>query len=620
MSFLRKLSFLYKYIVLMGFDWFVFRLKYEFLKRIYYFDRVNISIVKEINKIDSAQWYYKKNYLVNKNFKADHSFIKKANKAIDGKIYSFSHEYLDYSVNGKIDWHQNPQTKIKSNNHLSWNNLPDFGEYGDIKLIWEASRFPHVYYYINAYSVTQDEKYANACVSQIMDWIENNPYPLGVNYKCGQEISFRIFTWIQALEYFSDFISTENEEVIVKNIYTSLLRIEANIEYAVRSVKNNHSISEAASLFVGGLLFPQFKASERFVEEGLSYLISETAYQVYNDGSYIQHSFIYERLALDILSFIILIAEKKSYPLPKEIEEGHEKMIVFLYSFVQENGWLPNYGSNDGTNLFPVSSDNYRDFRNSLNFAMSIKKKVYLFQDHHELVEFFNLAVDKKVVLDKKSKFEDGGYYILKNSQLFTFIRCHSYKDRPAQNDMFHLDIWYKGKNIFCDTGSYSYNTNKEFKNNFIGNIGHNTVLVNGRNFMDTVLNFGWSNWTKAKLIKYTQNTFEGVHNGYQKKYGAVCHRTVILENNKIIVIDKITAEVNNMKVIQLWQTKENVILLDEYTIQIDNCILKSSFPVSLEDTYISDYYNGYSKGTRVMIKAESNEEIEIKSEMEFIE
>ena len=108
----------------------------------------------------------------------------------------------------------NPVTKVKANKDLSWNDLPDFGEYGDIKLIWEASRFPQVYYFINAYAITQDEKYAKECIKQIINWIDDNPYPIGVNYKCGQEISFRIFAWINAMEYFNDFISKEDKRDI----------------------------------------------------------------------------------------------------------------------------------------------------------------------------------------------------------------------------------------------------------------------------------------------------------------------------------------------------------------------------------------------------------------------
>lgn len=105
---------------------------------------------------------------------------------------------------------------------MPWNHLPDFGHYGDIWLIWEASRFPQVYYFINAYAVSKDEKYAYHCIAQMTTWCDNNWWSSGVNYKCGQEISFRIFAWMMALEFFSSFISKEDECKIVANIYISL--------------------------------------------------------------------------------------------------------------------------------------------------------------------------------------------------------------------------------------------------------------------------------------------------------------------------------------------------------------------------------------------------------------
>lgn len=52
-------------------------------------------------------------------------------------------------------------------------------------------------------------------------------------------------------------------------------------------------------------------------------------------------------------------------------------MIEFLNSFIQETGWLPNYGANDGSNLFPLTGDDYRDFRSSLNFASTVNSGTF---------------------------------------------------------------------------------------------------------------------------------------------------------------------------------------------------------------------------------------------------
>ena len=617
MSLLNKAKPVYEYIKLMGLDWFVFRVKYELLKKINYFDRVNEKILKKVSSCDMSKFYYKKIGLINDNFVGNKSFIEKADNASDGKIFAFSNEYFNYSEDGAINWQMNPVSKVKANSALSWNRLPDFGEYGDIKLIWEASRFPQVYYFINAYTTTKDTNYSNICVSQIIDWIDKNPYPQGVNYKCGQEISFRIFAWIIALEYFEDFVNKEDEQKIVQNIYTSLLRVDANIDYASKSVKNNHSISEAAGLFVGGLLFPQFKKSKYFVDKGLRYLLKETSYQVYNDGSYIQHSFTYQRLALDVLSFIIIVAKKLNFELPIELKQRHLKMIEFLYSLVQENGWLPNYGSNDGANLFPITIDNYRDFRSSLNLAVVVNLGYSLFEGHKKLVEFFSLEDKGTIELDKKIEFKDGGYYILKNKNFFSFIRSHSYKDRPASNDMFHLDIWSGDKNIFCDAGSYSYNTNKKFKNNFIGVIGHNTIMINDSNQMAQVLNFGYSNWTKAKCIGFSKNHFVGENYAYKKEFGIVHQRDTKLEDDKIIIIDNIKNIKKNTNIKQIWNTKFEVEVIDEYTLKVDDFIISSNIKYKLETSYISDYYNFYIEGTRIVFESDITENFEIKTLIE---
>lgn len=617
MSLLNKVKPIYEYIKLMGLDWFVFRVKYELLKKINYFDKVNERILKKVSSYDNSKFFYKQVGLANKDFIGDSSFIEKADNASRGKIFAFSNEYFDYSEDGSINWQMNPNSKVKANSNLSWNRLPDFGEYGDIKLIWEASRFPQVYYFINAYSTTKDVKYAKECIGQIMEWIDKNQYPYGVNYKCGQEISFRTFAWINALEYFSEFFTKEDEQKIVENIYVSLLRVDSNIDYAAKSVKNNHSISEAAGLFIGGLLFPQFKESKYFVDKGLKYLLKEISYQIYKDGSYIQHSFTYQRLALDVLSFVMVMAKKLNFELPKELKQQHLKMIEFLNSFVQENGWLPNYGSNDGTNQLPLTCDDYRDFRSSLNLASVVNGGYSMLEDHKKLIDFFSLYDKGTIQLDRKIEFNDGGYYILKNKNFFSFIRCHSYKDRPASNDMFHLDIWSGDKNVFCDAGSYSYNTDKKFKNNFIGVVGHNTVMLNNSNQMAQVLNFGYSNWTKAKCVDFSENHFLGENYAYQKEFGVLHQRDIELEDDKITIIDNVKNIKENTNVKQIWNTKFKVKVIDKYTLEVDNFIISSNVKYRLETSYISDYYNSYIEGTRIIFEADITNNFKIKTLIE---
>lgn len=615
---MKKIKNICSYVFSNGLNWILFRLKYEFKKKTGYFDRQNKRIVTRVQSARNDKCLFQKN-ITNKSFKGDKFFIEMADNAISGKIYSFSNEYMDYSNNTKsIDWHYNPINKKNTPKDIAWNKLSDFGEYGDIKLIWEVSRFPQIYSFIHAHSVTQDTKYAHACLDQIVDWCKQNPFPNGVNYKCGQEITFRLFAWIVVIDYFQDFINAEFQKNVSENIYHSLLRIEMNIDYAAKSVKNNHSISEAAGLFVGGLLFSQFSESKRFIKKGIKYLEHELAYQVYADGSYIQHSMTYQRLVLDILSFVILIARKNSYTLPEIIAKSHEKLLNFLFSFSQENGHLPNYGNNDGANLFPCSNSSYRDFRPSLNLASLLAHNKRLFEDGAETAKLFNLNAEEIYSPPKQVKFENGGYYILKNENIFMMTRCHSYRHKPGQADMLHLDVWHKGKNIFSDTGTYSYNSPEPFTRDFAGTIGHNTIVINNCDQMEKVLNFGFCNWTKSKVIETTDTSFNGEQHAYKKDFGITHRRKINCFDKQIIIEDFFEGVKEMVNIKQSWNTDYNVETIDGRTFKVADSIITSDCIGSIKPAYISTHYNQYQEGNRIIFENNSDKDFKITTKIDF--
>lgn len=613
---MKKIISLLKYATRMGTSWTLFRLKYAIQNKTAFFDRKNHKIIKlkkELEKDRVFQTVHFQDKIVNHNFSGNRSLQDKADKAKNGHIFSFSHEYYDYSnSDGVISWHYNPIDKKYSPKDVVWNKLTDFGSYGDIKNIWEASRFPQIYFFINAYAVTKDESYAKSCIDQIIDWCTQNKFPFGINYKCGQEISLRLFSWIVALDYFKDFIATTEKSILIENVYISLLRIDANIDFARKSVKNNHSISESAGLFIGGLLFPEFPKSKYFLDKGLKILKEELAYQVFEDGSYIQHSFNYQRLVMDTLSFVIDIARKMNFKLADEILISHRKMLGFLYSFVQDNGSLPNYGTNDGAYLFPISILDYRDFRPSLNYAASLAYDKYFFREGMELTNLFIHFPKEKLILDKENSFEDGGYYILKNERTFIFTRCHSYKTRPAQCDMLHVDIWHKGINLFCDSGTFSYNSSLKNLKDFKATIGHNTIKINNIDQMKQVLNFGWANWIKSKVLKYSDNIFIGEHYGYRKKFGIIHKRKVKL-NQIIIVHDFISGVKTPTSIMQTWNTPfDEIKQIDELNFSTDHYLISSNIPGRIENTMISDYYNECHCAKRIVFETISNKNIEI--------
>lgn len=609
---MKKYIEILSFIKYMGIRPILFRFFYELKKLSKYFYLLDKKVLDK-KKFKKLSKYSSNLDLCSKKFVVESNSVNKADKAIDFEIFIFSNQFLNYAPKGKMLWNYNPVSKQFAPSNVPWHKLPDFGSFGDIKIFWEASRFPHLYHLICAYSETQDEKYGIAARDTIIDWIDKNPYPYGVNYKCGQEISFRIFSWILALDYFRPFFDYNDIEKIQQNIQVSLRRIWFNYSYASKWVRNNHSVSEAAGLLIGGLIFPHLKESKKYVKKATKFLIKELNYQVFKDGAYIQHSFNYQRLVIDVLSFVIFVSKKTNYILPKVIYEKHQKLTNFLASFVMPDGTVPNYGANDGAMLFTISD--YRDFRTSLNFASMVNNETKLFDSNFELCDFFGLEFHpaKRRPIYKGS-YPGSGYYILQNEKITCFIRCHNYKSRPGHSDALHLDIWVNGKNIFCDTGSYSYNTSKENKLHFSGIFGHNTIVIDNEDYMKSVFNFGKTNWPKGKVFDYGNNKFSGEHYGYRKGKGIIHRRNIKLEDSSLIVVDNIYGIKKSTIVSQNWHTEYPVNEINTNEFEVANVLIKSNLHGEIRTSKVSRYYNRYSEAKQIIFQEEVDKDITIET------
>ena len=76
--------------------------------------------------------------------------IEAADKACEGIITGFNSIELNYG--NPIDWQLNPLTGKRCSEQAKWYEIPDFDPVrGDIKVIWEASRFSFFISYARAY-------------------------------------------------------------------------------------------------------------------------------------------------------------------------------------------------------------------------------------------------------------------------------------------------------------------------------------------------------------------------------------------------------------------------------------------------------------------------------------
>ena len=139
-----------------------------------------------------------------------------------------------------------------------------------------------------------------------------------------------------------------------------------------------------------------------------------------------------------------------------------------------------------------------------------------------------------------RESFPQGGTYILRNTNSRAILRCTDFTSRPTHADQLHMDLWRGSHNIAVDAGTYLYSGEGIWRNGLARTSAHNTVTADGKDQMTLVSRFTWTNWAKGRVLKQTENLWQGEHDGYNP----VRHkRTVMaLEGDRWLVIDDLEA------------------------------------------------------------------------------
>src|SRR5690606_4340052 len=398
---------------------------------------------------------------------------------VNGEFPFFSADVL--SLGSDYDWITNPDTGHRYDVNKHWSEIQDYSkEAGDIKFVWEKSRFAYLYNIIR-HDLYTGEDHSQWVFDEIKSWLKANPINSGPNYKCSQEISLRVLNWTYALNYYkeSNNLTEELFQDIMHAIYWQLKHVYANINFSRIAVRNNHAITETLTLYLGALFYPFFPEASVWKKSGKKWFEQEIEYQIYPDGTFLQFSMNYHRVVIQLLTWAFKTADYVGQKFKEVVYERAYESLRFLYTCQDEpTGWLPNYGSNDGALFFKLNACDYRNYRPQLNALHVLLTGQGLYNKEGDWDEdlFWFKAKNIQSHTFKKlfpivgwQSFKDGGYFVLRENETITFIRCGNHKDRPAQADNLHLDIWHKGENVLFDGGSYKYNTDQKLLKYFMG-------------------------------------------------------------------------------------------------------------------------------------------------------
>jgi hypothetical protein len=432
---------------------------------------------------------------------AEQAIIARADALLTGSLAYFSTHKMQ--VGSPPDWFFDPfrSSRIEHSGH--WSSFDDFAD-GDIKVIWEPSRFEWMPRLAQAWILSGKDKYLAALNGWLKDWIEGNPPNVGPNWKCGQETSIRLLNILLTTRL----LGTHGRAPagLVDLVALHCKRIRATLRYAV-SQNNNHGTSEAAALFVGGAWLAHQKGSSSvparsrgWRDAGRTWLEDRVSKLVEADGSFAQYSVNYHRVFVDTMNQVeSWRRELEEEPFSGGFSSRCRDAVEWLRVMTDDHsGDAPNIGANDGARLYDLSTTPYRDHRPSVQLGSLLFKGERVFESDtsDEPLSWLGLPVPAMAPAAKESRvFPDGGYVTIRKGAAWGVLRAPNFRFRPGHADALHLDLWSRGENILRDGGTYSYNTEPRWLDYFSGTESHNTVQFDGRDQMPRLGRFLYGAW-----------------------------------------------------------------------------------------------------------------------------
>lgn len=485
--------------------------------------------------------------------KCKNLILEKAEKIYEGQFEYF--HYHQFQLKPIPNWFYDPfskKTLAENVQQKHWTAINEFDlNTGDIKNLWEISRWDWLTTLAQAYVLTKDSKFLKRLNTLLHDWNEKNPVNVGVNWRCGQETSIRL------MKLFDTALILNQLEDIQEEFYNWILahldRVYHNIQYAIAQ-DNNHGTSEAAALYIGAvwllntssLKAHQTKKLILYKNKGRSILINRIHKLILPDGTFAQKSVNYHRVVVDTLSFVL---HGMKIWKEDEFNEKLQKKLIHLglwqlEMISNEKGEVPNLGANDGALFDSLHHFDYRDYRPALQtyFALLNGQRVWndvllnasLFwrKINIDQLKPFQYEAHDNIILDKE--FVKMSY---KNTQIRLIATQNNF--RP-DNSPLHIDVWHQGENILIDAGSFSYNASTS--NYFKSIEAHNTLQFGKEQAMPLISRFLNGCWIKIEGSEIKEKEDYLVWKGKYKDYRGNEHKRKVKlykESFEIHILDE---------------------------------------------------------------------------------
>jgi len=484
--------------------------------------------------------------LMNSRFQNERTaLLDRAGRAIEGRFDLLG--LHDVSFGLPIDWLLEP-TSGKRIGLDHWSRIPYLAPElaGDKKITWELNRHGHFVTLGQAYWLTNDDRYAEAFVTQLSGWLDTNPPRLGINWVSSLEAAFRSIAWLWSLHFFA--ASSRLTPGFIWRVLKSIVQhgryIESYLSYYF--APNTHLTGEALGLFYLGAALPFLQPAKRWRSLGCEILLDQLGKQVRADGVYFEQSSYYHRYTTDFYLHLLLHSQVTGTMLPPIVEQKLSGLLDHLLWITRPDGLSTMYGDDDGGRLLSLGERASADFRDTLQLgATLLGRRDWKWMAGPATVELLWLlgpeGLEAYDLLEAESPdsrvhyFGSSGNAVLRDgwhpdaAYVFFDGGVHGAVNYVhAHADALSIEFSADRVAWIVDPGTYTYTKDPVLRDYFRSTAAHNTVVINGLSQAVPAGPFSWSHVpeTTFRRLHMTDGEVlaEGEHNGYERLVPPVRH------------------------------------------------------------------------------------------------
>jgi|GEM_PF-3721677 len=564
-------------------------------------DLINLELPEELPDLkikDKIPLYFE-----NLSEKDENKIISYADKILKNTVNLFNAHEVD--LGHEIEWDKDYLNNSKWDKDIFIFDIKT-SKKRDVRIGWELNRLQFLPILALAYRITNDDKYYRKIKGLISSWKKNNPYPYGISWSSGLEIAIRSINLIWVLIILDE--EREIGELVKSVLYRGGCFLDEITDLNLN--RNNHRIGEYSGLLHIGLIFE----NDEWIEKGLSKFESEIEHQVYEEGVDHEGSLNYHKFVTEFLVLSKIIVNNFGYQFNSSVKERLSKMLNFVEWYTFEDGTAPNFGDSDDAKVLDFLVDNDHTFLLGIGGYKGAKTNGW-----------WKILRKRwgKDILDNKQYFrfyEKSGYFIYKKKGTYLFINL-GLTEKPElyghrHNDVLSFILRSYGETIFCDSGTYSY---QKERNKFRSVKSHNTLSIDDleHNPLPDKRKFSMDEYYSTVKDRIVQEREEKIllkaeNLAYKRINNPIYHqRKFIISDQKIKIIDEFDLHDNGLNITYILKEERvkkseesnfwNYELKDkEFEVKISKTLKQT-----MQETKISENYNQKRKGFRLILKPE---------------